>query len=128
MVGGSTLEKENEFRAHARGIPGLRWSLRHFVWDQHDLTLKFPKIDRDESVYVLVVGDSIVGLGLGYNHVTKGKSVMVLEPNTRGVFRFCFSNICYDYTFSIFVILQILLMGRKWPGYEDHDSYYDMVR
>ncbi|KAG6549264.1 hypothetical protein Mapa_009250 [Marchantia paleacea] len=58
--------------------------LRHNVCDQDKLRLKYPKLDKDLSADVLVVGAGIAGLRVAYNLAKNGESVVVLESRVRG--------------------------------------------
>ncbi|XP_059077402.1 uncharacterized protein LOC131039572 isoform X2 [Cryptomeria japonica] len=80
MAGGSSSQMEKQCRDQHDVIPGLR----HTVWDQQDLRPKFPKIEKDESADVVVVGAGIAGISCAYNLVKEGKSVVLLEAKTRG--------------------------------------------
>jgi NADPH-dependent 2,4-dienoyl-CoA reductase/sulfur reductase-like enzyme len=73
------MESEEESRKSA-GMPGLR----HTVWDQQDIKLEYPKITKDESADVVIVGAGIFGLSTAYNLVKEGKKVVVLEAKARG--------------------------------------------
>lgn len=61
-------------------LPGLRRT----VWDQQDLKPAYPKLSRDLSTDVVVVGAGIAGLSVAYNLVKARKSVVVLEARARG--------------------------------------------
>ncbi|KAH7278173.1 hypothetical protein KP509_38G028100 [Ceratopteris richardii] len=63
-----------------KGIYGLR----HTVWDQQDITPIYPKICKDETTDVVIVGAGISGLSVAYNLVKEGKKVVVLEAKARG--------------------------------------------
>jgi hypothetical protein len=61
-------------------IPGLR----HTVWDQQDQKVQYPKLQKDVSADVVVVGAGIAGLSVAYNLVKEGKKVIVLEARVIG--------------------------------------------
>ena len=73
------MESEQETRKLA-GMPGLR----HTVWDQQDIKPEYPKIEKDESTDVVIVGGGIFGLSIAYNLVKEGQKVIVLEAKARG--------------------------------------------
>ncbi len=61
-------------------IPGLR----HTVWDQQDQKVQYPKLQKDVSADVVVIGAGIAGLSVAYNLVKEGKKVIVLEARVIG--------------------------------------------
>lgn len=60
------------------------YGLRHTVWDQQDIRPVYPKISKDETTDVVIVGAGISGLSTAYNLVKEGKKVVVLEAKARG--------------------------------------------
>jgi glutamyl-tRNA reductase len=48
-------------------------------WTDSASVLRFPKLDRDEQVDVLIVGAGITGLTAAYLLTAAGKSVAVIE-------------------------------------------------
>ncbi|KAH7301018.1 hypothetical protein KP509_23G008300 [Ceratopteris richardii] len=63
-----------------KGIYGLR----HTVWEQQDIVPIYPKIQKDETTDVVIVGAGMSGLSTAYNLVKEGKKVVVLEAKARG--------------------------------------------
>ncbi|KAL3688749.1 hypothetical protein R1sor_015058 [Riccia sorocarpa] len=58
--------------------------LRHSVWNQDGLQVKYPKLETDISADVVIIGAGIAGLSVAYNLAKNGKSVVVLEYRVRG--------------------------------------------
>eukprot|EP00850_Spirogloea_muscicola_P004666 SM000020S06016 [mRNA] locus=s20:406024:409260:+ [translate_table: standard] len=58
--------------------------LRHTVWDQQNVKPTYPRLDKDESCDVVVVGGGIAGLSVAYHLAKAGKSVVVLEYRAIG--------------------------------------------
>lgn len=61
-------------------VPGLRQTL----WDQQDQKVTYPKLEKDASADVVVVGAGISGLSIAYNLAKAGKSVIVIESRVVG--------------------------------------------
>jgi glycine/D-amino acid oxidase-like deaminating enzyme/nitrite reductase/ring-hydroxylating ferredoxin subunit len=61
-------------------VPGLRETL----WKQQDQKVTFPKLQKDASFDVIVVGAGISGLSIAYNLLKAGKSVIVIESRVVG--------------------------------------------
>ncbi|XP_024538060.1 uncharacterized protein LOC112348921 [Selaginella moellendorffii] len=74
------MAKEAASAEAVANVPGLR----HTVWDQDQQLPKYPRIAKDESADVVVVGAGIAGMNVAYNLIKEGKSVIVLEGRTRG--------------------------------------------
>eukprot|EP00850_Spirogloea_muscicola_P001748 SM000006S19513 [mRNA] locus=s6:1269219:1272436:+ [translate_table: standard] len=58
--------------------------LRHTVWDQQNVKPTYPRLDKDETCDVVVVGGGIAGLSVAYHLAKAGKSVVVLEYRAIG--------------------------------------------
>jgi NADPH-dependent 2,4-dienoyl-CoA reductase/sulfur reductase-like enzyme len=61
-------------------VPGLRETL----WNQQDQKVTYPKLEKEASADVIVVGAGISGLSIAYNLLKAGKSVIVLESRVVG--------------------------------------------
>lgn len=61
-------------------VPGLRETL----WNQQDQKVTYPKLEKEASADVVVVGAGISGLSIAYNLLKAGKSVIVLESRVVG--------------------------------------------
>lgn len=61
-------------------VPGLRPT----VWDQHNQKVTYPKLEKEASADVIVVGAGISRLSIAYNLLKAGKSVIVLESRVVG--------------------------------------------
>lgn len=61
-------------------VPGLRQTL----WNQQDQKVTYPKLEKDVSSDVIVIGAGISGLSIAYNLLKAGKSVVVLESRVVG--------------------------------------------
>jgi len=61
-------------------VPGLRQTL----WEQQDQKVTYPKLEKDASADVVVVGAGISGLSIAYNLAKAGKSVIVIESRVVG--------------------------------------------
>lgn len=61
-------------------VPGLRET----VWHQQDQKVTYPKLEKDASADVIVVGTGISGLSIAYNLLKAGKSVIVVESRVVG--------------------------------------------
>jgi glycine/D-amino acid oxidase-like deaminating enzyme/nitrite reductase/ring-hydroxylating ferredoxin subunit len=61
-------------------VPGLRET----VWHQQDQKVTYPKLEKDASADVIVVGAGISGLSIAYNLLKAGKSVIVVESRVVG--------------------------------------------
>lgn len=66
--------------ADRAAVPGLRDT----VWNQADQKVMYPKLEKDMSADVVVVGAGLSGLSVAYNMVKEGKSVIVLEGRVVG--------------------------------------------
>lgn len=47
--------------------------------------MEYPKLERDMTTDIVVVGAGIAGLSVAYNLVRAGKKVVVLEARCRGL-------------------------------------------
>lgn len=61
-------------------VPGLTET----VWGQKVQGPKYPALDKDLKVDVVVIGAGISGLSIAYNLAKAGKKVAVLEGKSRG--------------------------------------------
>lgn len=61
-------------------VPGLRQTL----WNQQDQKVTYPKLEKDASFDVIVVGAGISGLSIAYNLLKAGKGVVVIESRVVG--------------------------------------------
>ena len=48
-------------------------------WDQQDQKVTYPKLEKDASADVVVVGAGISGMSIAYNLAKGGKSVIIIE-------------------------------------------------
>ncbi|GBG82654.1 hypothetical protein CBR_g35020 [Chara braunii] len=61
-------------------LPGLR----HTVWDQQNLVVRYPPLKENVTADVCVVGAGINGLSVAYYLQRYGKKVVLLESRVRG--------------------------------------------